>query len=312
MSEELFSEETHLAEYDTIEAALTKFKANYEGQVFDVTTTKGMESAKHVRFKVRRTRTDLEKVRKAIKAPALARCKLIDSEAKRLTTAIMEIEQPIDDLIKEEEARKAEIKAEKERVERERVEEIQGCIIALGVMPSPGANSTEIRRVLEKRAEVEVGDEYAEYKEQAQKVLGDAITSLQALLIETEEREEAEAAAKAEREADARRLAEERKSLDEEKATLAKEAAELEGQKLKVALEAREREKEQIDKEVADKLAPVMETIVEHGDLYYGELTEDELSERIDIIKEDLDDDKKTYGECWETVVRVVRETLDI
>ena len=76
---------TTIQEYSATESALADLAQRFKGVVYDVTTKQGMEDAKKGRAELRTYRTDLEKMRKEIKAPALLRCNQIDSEAKRFT-----------------------------------------------------------------------------------------------------------------------------------------------------------------------------------------------------------------------------------
>ena len=88
---------TTIQEYSATESALADLAQRFKGVVFDVTTKQGMEDAKKGRAELRTYRTDLEKMRKEIKAPALLRCNQIDSEAKRITLELESLEDPIAD-----------------------------------------------------------------------------------------------------------------------------------------------------------------------------------------------------------------------
>ena len=105
---------TEIVEYSKTDAALADLASRYKGVVFEVATREGMGAAIKARAEVRGYRVDLEKIRVEIKAPALERCRLIDSEAKRINDALEALEDPIDQQIKLEETRK-----ERERAERE-------------------------------------------------------------------------------------------------------------------------------------------------------------------------------------------------
>lgn len=102
---------TEIAEYSQTASALSDLRHRFLGVAFNVSTTKGMDEAKKARQEVKGYRTALENKRKEIKAPALERCRLIDDEAKTITAALLEIEEPIDQQIKAEEARKEAEKA---------------------------------------------------------------------------------------------------------------------------------------------------------------------------------------------------------
>jgi len=108
---------TEIAEYTQTEAALADLRARMSNVEYDVTTVKGLAVAKADRAEVRGLRTSLEATRKQIKAPALAHCKLIDDEAKRITAELLKLEEPIDQQIK-----KRETELEAERAAREAAE----------------------------------------------------------------------------------------------------------------------------------------------------------------------------------------------
>ena len=112
---------TEIVEYSKTEAALADLNARYSAVIFDTSTTKGMQEAVAGRAEIRGYRVDLEKERVRIKAPALERCRLIDTEAKRITAALEALENPIDAAIKAEQQRKENERIEKERLERERI-----------------------------------------------------------------------------------------------------------------------------------------------------------------------------------------------
>lgn len=131
---------TQIAEYSATESALAELRTKYAAAVFDTSTTAGMTAAKEARAELRGYRVALEKKRVEIKAPALERSRLIDTEAKRITAALESLEDPIDAAIKKEEQRKEREKAAREQAERDRVaalharfEEIKGRpLLAMG------------------------------------------------------------------------------------------------------------------------------------------------------------------------------------
>ena len=125
MSEVKTEEITVLAEYDQIKADLVTLKREYAGKVYDVTTTAGMSEARVDRALFRTGRTDVEKVRQALKKPHLERGRKIDSDAKMIKEAFEEMEAPVAALIKAEADRKAKVKAKKEAEEKARVEGIK-------------------------------------------------------------------------------------------------------------------------------------------------------------------------------------------
>ena len=106
--------QTALTDLDKVEAGINALREQFGGVVFDVRSKKGMEEARAARQLVREPRYRAERIREEAKAPLLALGRRLDAEAKRIKTAILAIEEPIDRQIKEEE----------ERVERERQEAV--------------------------------------------------------------------------------------------------------------------------------------------------------------------------------------------
>ena len=133
---------TTIAEYKATDSALAELRHKYETVVFDVTTGKGMEQAKKARAELRDHRVSLEKERVRIKAPALEQCRLIDSEAKRITAELEALEAPIDEQIKAEEDRKARKKAAEEQAERERIAAITARFDAVKALPLRAVDAT--------------------------------------------------------------------------------------------------------------------------------------------------------------------------
>src|SRR5271154_4221365 len=111
-----------IAEYSQTVAALAELKSKHGGVQFEVGKPSGMLAAKEVRSELRSLRTALEEKRKDLKSGLLEQGRLIDGEAKRITVAIVELEEPIASQIKAEEDRKEAEKAAKLEAERLRVE----------------------------------------------------------------------------------------------------------------------------------------------------------------------------------------------
>jgi len=110
-----------LTEFSRVEAGLAGLRAKHGNTVYEVSTTAGMDAAKAARAEIREPRFALEKVRKAAKRPLLELGRRIDAEAIRITEAILAIEEPIDDQIKGEEARRLADKEAKRAAEVERL-----------------------------------------------------------------------------------------------------------------------------------------------------------------------------------------------
>ena len=231
-----------IKEYTKTEAALADLRSRYDGIVWQVATTKGMDEAKKARAEVRGYRTDLEKLRQEIKAPALERCRLIDDEAKRITAELRSIEDPIDAVIKAEEERKDAEKAERERIEAERVAAIRAKIAAIVALPSKHVMtvSDELLSVIDMMEEPTL-DEFAEFTGEALHAFGATYEQMQQLAF-----------AAAKREFEAARLEAERKALAEAQAKAEAEAAEqrrIEAEKL--AAERAELDRQRREQEAA-------------------------------------------------------------
>lgn len=260
---------TTITEYSPTEQALAELRTKYEAAVFDVTTGKGMDQAKKARAELREHRVSLEKERVRIKAPALERCRQIDSEAKRITAELEALEEPIDQQIKAEEDRKAREKAAREEAERKRVEELRERFAAIRGLPlaAVGKTSAEIAELVASAEQTETDSFPDDMKAAAVFELRLAVASLKAAqdaaaAAEAEadriraEREELErlraeqAAVIAERErlhaAELARQAAEQKRI-EDAARAEREAAE------RAAREAREEEQRRIDAERAER-----------------------------------------------------------
>ncbi len=222
---------TEIQEYSQTEAAITVLRKQYIGATYDVATTEGMEEARAARNEVRGYRTALETKRQEIKAPALEQCRLIDSEAKRITRELRKIENPIADQI---EAQKAEFERERQEkidAEAKRVEDIQGRIKSLRDVvqrvtymgnPTPMAVSIIIDDV----EAIAIDDSFAEFIESAAQAKEESLAKLLEIHGAAVQREEEEKKLAAEREAqkeaqdkldaDAKKLADERAAFEKE------------------------------------------------------------------------------------------------
>lgn len=238
-----------IQEYSQTEAGLQELRSRMGGVVYDVATTKGMDAARKDRRECVTLRTSLEAMRKEIKAPALERCKLIDSEAKRITEEILKLERPIDEAIKAEEARKEAEKAEKARIEQERVDGIKAKIQTIKEYPLKAINLTaaKLAEVLPNVEAIQIdAEEYQEFQGEAQFVLMESVSKLKQILSDKQAAEAEAARIKAEQEAEAARLKAEKEEADrkaaEERGKLEAERAELE--RLRKEDEARRQEED--------------------------------------------------------------------
>jgi colicin import membrane protein len=141
---------TSIQEYSVTDAALGELRQRYQGATYEVQTDAGMKAAKEARAELRGYRVDLEKLRKDIKAPALARCQQIDSEARRITQQLRMLEDPIDKAISQEEGRReAKRRAREEAAARAAAEKQAKVDAAIAAICAPvlglvGKSSNEI------------------------------------------------------------------------------------------------------------------------------------------------------------------------
>jgi colicin import membrane protein len=236
---------TEIAEYSQTAAALSDLRHRYLGVAFNVTTTKGMDEAKKARQEVKGYRTALEAKRKEIKAPALERCRLIDDEAKTITAALLELEEPIDGQIKAEEARKEAEKAAKAEAERQRMHGIRVQIDAIKNHSAfaVGKSADAILKILSGVEGFDVGDDFQELRPEAEAAKADTLAKLKDLH-----------AAQVEHEAEQARIAAERAELARLRAEA--EAREREAAAARVEQERKDHEARQaVEAEQAAKLA---------------------------------------------------------
>lgn len=221
------NDNNNVAEYTQTEAALAELRQRYEGMTFDVTTTKGDKEARSARLELVKLRTNLE--------------------AKRITSEIVKLEEPIDQLIKAEESRKAAEKAEKERIERERIAGIQSNILALTQWPQRaiGKSADDMKAMLaELSGFVPTADVYAEFVGQAEQAMRQAIETLSDMTQRAVEQEQIQ-----------RQMAEEAARLEAERQRIAQEQAELRRQEAEAAAARRAQEEAYRIKREAEEAA---------------------------------------------------------
>lgn len=216
MSAELIHVQTAVAEFDKVAAGIAELKGKYAGVVYDVKTTKGLDEAKAARAAIREPRYEIERVRKAAKAPILKLGKELDSRAESITAEILEIEEPIDQQIKNEESRKENEKQAKIDAERKRVEEIQRRIEAIRAWPTNATNkpSSLVEQMFNAALAYTVTPElFDEFIEAATVALDDSRAALSGILVQRREHEAEQERIKAER-AELERLRKEQADRD--------------------------------------------------------------------------------------------------
>lgn len=247
---------TEIAEYSQTAAALSDLRHRFLGIAFNVATTKGLDEAKKARQEVKGYRTALEAKRKEIKAPALERCRLIDDEAKTITAALLEIEGPIDQQIKAEEARKEAEKAAKVEAERQRVAAIRVQIEAIKNHAgfAVGKSADAILKILSGVEGFEIGEDFQEFKPDAEQAKAETLDKLKTLHTAQVEHEAEQARIDAER-AELARLRAEAEARERE-AAAARAEQERKDREARAEQERKDREaREAVDREQAAKLA---------------------------------------------------------
>ena len=247
---------TEIAEYSQTAAALSDLRHRFLGVAFNVSTTKGMDEAKKARQEVKGYRTALENKRKEIKAPALERCRLIDDEAKTITAALLEIEEPIDQQIKAEEARKEAEKAAKAEAERQRVAAIRTQIdtIKNHAAFAVGKSADAILKILSGVEGFEIGEDFQEFKPEAEQAKAETLDKIKALHEAQVQHEDEQARIAAER-AELTRLRAEAEARERE-AAAARAEQERKDREARAEQERKDREaREAVEREQAAKLA---------------------------------------------------------
>ncbi len=261
-----------IEEYAKTAAALVELERLYKGVIYDVNKKDGLLAATKARAELRTLRVALEKTRVAIKAPALKRTQEIDTEARRLTSAISGLEDPIDAQIKAEETRKENERLAVERAEQERVAAEQEAV-RLAEQKKIEEAQAEIRRRQEEldraeqaRKEAELENQRAIEKQAREARLRIEEEERQARAKREEEdriarlaRDEEERVARKQREEEELKLKQERDRIDAERRVVeeaqrkAREEDELKAKKGRDRIEAEQRAAEEKKRKAREK-----------------------------------------------------------
>ena len=187
-----------LVRYSATEAGLNALRTDLKGKTYDLAKTRDNEAARSDRLRCVTLRTTLEKRRKEFKAPALAFGKLIDTEADRITNEILMLEQPIDTAIKADEQRRAAKKAERERIEADRVAKHEASIARIRGMVArceiPGMTAARIADGIRQLHDLVLDEQdLDEFYQQALAAKVETLSAMNVLCVAAEARE-AEAA----------------------------------------------------------------------------------------------------------------------
>lgn len=225
MSTAIVEVQSAVAEFDKVALGLAELEKQYKGVVYDVRASKGMDEAKAARAAIREPRYEIERVRKAAKAPILKLGKELDDRAKEITSKILAIEEPIDEQIKNEEARKetekqAKIDAELKRVAglQERIAELRG-----NQMLSASTDPDLIAEHIDDLERAQVDESFQEFQRQAVEAKAAGLARLNELHSAAIKHEAEQERIKSEREELARLRAEQQRRETEERARIAEE-----------------------------------------------------------------------------------------
>lgn len=219
-------------DYGVTEDELEKL-ANSFADITEITNRKEYDKAQAAITKLTRARTDVEKRRKELKSESLAFGRLVDSTGKELMAVVEPEEQRLKALVDKVKAQKAAEKAERERIELERVTKITDAISDITRLPDTLLRSGS-EQVLEARDDLEkleiTADNFEEFCDKAIEARAAAVEALNELYQGALHDERLAAEQKAESE----RLAKEREELDRqrkvEEERLRKEREEIERQ----------------------------------------------------------------------------------
>lgn len=228
-----------IGEYNPVAAGLAELKRKYGNIAIDVATPKALDEAKRVRAEIREPRYECEKIRKALKAPALAHAKLIDTEAARITAELLALEAPWDEAIKSEESRKEAEKAAREAAERARVMAITERIAGIRQYVELVASCRTVERMQalqDKLAETSM-EGFEEFEDEARQVWQQTSAKVEELLNAKREQEAEQERIRAEQQEAALKLAAERDAFRIQQEA-AREEAERQAAQAKAAVDA--------------------------------------------------------------------------
>jgi len=228
--------------YDVTDAALKKLEKKYS-TVPDVTTKEGYQTTREGIAEIRTLRCNVEKKRKELKAEALEYGRKVDSEAKRITTVLSSLEEPLKIAKAEIDDAKEKAKEAKRRAEEERragillkIEDIRRVLLG-AVNKSSSAIIGEIELVNKIEVTQGIFEEYLDLGETAK---AETLATLHELHQKALEREDA---------AKLRALEEKKLKAEQEKLEIEKEKLRLEREEVEQRERKAEEEKQKKEKE---------------------------------------------------------------
>jgi len=245
------NEQTQIVEYSVTDAELASLATKYAA-VPDAATPEGYEEIKTCLREITPLRTAVEKRRKELKKDALEWGRKVDSEAKRITQALVDIETPHREAKKAIDEEAARLEEEARAVEERRIESIQARIneMGLGMTGHGGMSVDTIDSMLQGLDTCYEGFDFQEFAGAAEVERDRVRKHLLAAMTERKKFDEEQANIEAEK----RAIEKERAEQDR----IAKEHAERQAE-LDAQAAAQRREQEAIDQrkreEEAKKLA---------------------------------------------------------
>lgn len=256
--------QTVLAQFQATEASLLLLAAKYRDVAFDCSTPKGLATAKAARLDLRENgRYLVERAEKRIKADVNELKAVVSDEVARLVSMVRPVEDNVHEQIQAREAEIAREKAERERIEAERVAKLQAGIDAIRSYVERAAG-LPAERIAKGIAQLEAmtfpAEAWAEFAVPAANAQCETLERLRGLHAQALQAEADKAEAerlRAEHAAQAAELAALRKAEAERKAAEdAARAAELaEAKRQEAALEAERDAAEDAARAVADGVA---------------------------------------------------------
>jgi colicin import membrane protein len=260
-SKEITLIETGLASMDKVAAGIAELSKLYKGVIYDVTKPEEMEAAREARRAIKAPRVEVEKIRKAAKAPLLEIGRKLDGEAARITKELEALEEPIDLQIRKEEARveaerQAKIKAEQERVAGIQTR-IRGFWTAAEMATRTNLTAAQLSNHIADLEAIEIDESFAEFNGNAEIEKAGALKKLGEMRGAARDREiEAERVA-TEREALAKQRAEQEAANQAERNRIAAEeaAAKTRRDAEEAESKARRAEEDRVAREAQEKVA---------------------------------------------------------
>lgn len=231
-----------LARFTATETALRKLAERYSRVAFNVQTPKGLAEAKAARNELREQgRYAVQRIEKVVKDDVNDLKRIMASEAERLIAIVKPVEDAVDAQIKVREEAIAAEKAERERIEAERVARHHTNLTTLRSYVAQGKGKTSDQLTKAAAAVSAIGldpEAWEEFHDQAVTVRAQVHEELSRMSAEAKVREDERAEADrlraenarilAEQKAEAERVAAERAEIERERAELAAQQQEIE------------------------------------------------------------------------------------